>query len=255
MYHWKGIKAGDIVSDLISKDTISSRIQLSGKVKVPLESAALHQALQDAETGKAQTQQGSLDTLLDENNRPLTSSEAAKLDLEQGEILKLPPTPDMTDGTEYQSDPETHNVRPLSGSSTPTKRRVPPPLPARGLRPPIARNDSSASHYSDAQDGGPQHATPPSTSIVPTIGTPSQVPVDGPPGYEVEQHQAAYPTEKGAFTDEPKDIEHTPQTATVPEGLTEGERLEWEQYYADQQLAEQANKLVLNHGDRDESLR
>jgi len=218
--------------------------------------------LQDAETGKAQTQQGSLDTLLDENNRPLTSSEAAKLDLEQGEILKLPPTPDMTDGTEYQSDPETHNVRPLSGSSTPTKRRVPPPLPARGLRPPIARNDSSASHYSDAQDGGPQHVTPPS-SIAPAAqvytGSTSQVPVDGPPGYELEQHTggtgAGYPTEKGAFTDEPKDIEHTPQTTTVPEGLTEGERLEWEQYYADQQLAEQANKLVLNHGDRDESLR
>jgi hypothetical protein len=215
--------------------------------------------LQDAETGKAQTQQGSLDTLLDENNRPLTSSEAAKLDLEQGEILKLPPTPDMTDGTEYQSDPETHNVRPLSGSSTPTKRRVPPPLPARGLRPTIARNDSSASHYSDAQDGGLEHATPPSSSMVPAAqvytGTTSQVPSDGPPGYELEQHQAAYPTEKGAFTDEPKDIEHAPQTAVAPEGLTEGERLEWEQHYADQQLAEQANKLVLNHGDKDESLR
>jgi hypothetical protein len=151
----------------------------------------------------------------------------------------------MTDGTEYQS-------------STPTKRRVPPPLPARGLRPTIARNDSSTSHYSDAQDGGLEHATPPSSSIAPAqvyTGTTSQVPVDGPPGYELEQHQAAYPTEKGAFTDEPRGIEHAPQTATVPEGLTEGERLEWEQHYADQQLAEQANKLVLNHGDKEESLR
>jgi hypothetical protein len=179
--------------------------------------------------------------------------------LEQGEILKLPPTPDMTDGTEYQSDPETHNVRPLSGSSTPTKRRVPPPLPARGLRPTITRNDSSTSHYSDAQDGGLEHATPPSSSMVPAAqvysGTTSQVPVDGPPGYELEQHQAAYPTEKGAFTDEPKDMLHAPQTAVAPEGLTEGERLEWEQHYADQQLAEGANKLVLNHGDKEESLR
>jgi hypothetical protein len=165
----------------------------------------------------------------------------------------------MTDGTEYQSDPETHNVRPLSGSSTPTKRRVPPPLPARGLRPTIARNDSSTSHYSDAQDGGLERATSPSSSMVPAAqvytGTTSQVPVDGPPGYELEQHQAAYPTEKGAFTDEPKDIEHAPQTAVTPEGLTEGERLEWEQHYADQQLAEQTNKLVLNHGDKEESLR
>jgi hypothetical protein len=183
--------------------------------------------------------------------------------LEQGEILKLPPTPDMTDGTEYQSDPETHNVRPLSGSSTPTKRRVPPPLPARGLRPTIARNDSSASHYSDAQEGtGAGSATPPSSSTTPAqvyTGTTSQVPVDGPPGYELEQHTggtgAGYPTEKGAFTDEPKDMQHAPQTAVAPEGLTEGERLEWEQHYADQQLAEQANKLVLNHGDKDESLR
>jgi len=161
----------------------------------------------------------------------------------------------MTDGTEYQSDPETHNVRPLSGSSTPTKRRLPPPLPSRGLRPTIARNDSSASHYSDAQEGGPEHATQPSSSIMPATGTMSQVPVDGPPGYELEQHQAAYPTEKGAFTDEPRDIEAAPPTATVPEGLTEGERLEWEQHYADQQLSEQTNKLVLNHGNNDESLR
>jgi hypothetical protein len=255
MYHWKGIKAGDIVSVFI-QDGISSYIQLSGKVRVPLESAALHQALQDAETGKAQTQQGSLDTLLDENNRPLTSSEASKIDLEQGEILKLPPTPDMTDGTEYQSDPETHNVRPLSGSSTPTTRRVPPPLPARGLRPTIARNDSSTSHYSDAQEGsGAGSATPPSTSIPSAqiqTGTTSQVPVDGPPGYELEQHQTAYPTEKGAFTDEPQVMQHA---HTAPEGLTEGERLEWEQHYADQQLAEQANKLILDHGDKDESLR
>jgi hypothetical protein len=163
----------------------------------------------------------------------------------------------MTDGTEYQSDPETHNVRPLSGSSTPTTRRVPPPLPARGLRPPIVRNDSSASHYSDTQEGGPGHDTPSTSSIAPAqvhTATTSQFPVDGPPGYELEQHQAGYPTEKGAFADEPAPYtEHAPQTA--PEGLTEGERLEWEQHYADQRLADQANKLVLNHGDKDESLR
>jgi hypothetical protein len=41
--------------------------------------------------------------------------------------------------------------------------------------------------------------------------------------------------------------------------MTEGERLEWEQHYADQQLAEEANRLDLNHGagagKEDESLR
>jgi hypothetical protein len=42
--------------------------------------------------------------------------------------------------------------------------------------------------------------------------------------------------------------------------MTEGERLEWEQYYADQQLAAQANRLDLNQGSsgaeaKNESLR
>jgi len=104
--------------------------------------------------------------------------------------------------------------------------------------------------------------TPPNSSIATAegyTGTTSQVPSDGPPGYELEQHTggtgAGYPTEKGAFTDEPKDMLHAPQTTVAPEGLTEGERLEWEQHYADQQLAEQANKLVLDHGDKDESSR
>jgi len=174
----------------------------------------------------------------------------------------------MTDGTEYQSDPETHNVRPLSGTSTPS-RRLPPPLPARGLRPPIPRNDSSTSHYSDAQDDVRTGvATPPVSSVAPaaqvytdiahTDVVHGQVPADGPPGYEAEHSTGAgYPTEKGAFTEEPAPYtENASQTVQQPEGLTEGERLEWEQYYADQQLAAQANRLDLNHGDaKDESLR
>jgi hypothetical protein len=170
----------------------------------------------------------------------------------------------MTDGTEYQSDPETQNVRPLSGTSTPL-RKLPPPLPARGLRPVIARNDSSTSHYSDAQDGpATGYATPPLSSVAPAAAqaqtssaSKGQVPVDGPPGYELEQGGSVaggYPTEKGAFTDEPAPYtEHAAQgtSPSIPlqqEAMTVGERLEWEQYHADQQLAEQANRLDLNHG-------
>lgn len=278
---------------------------------------SLHEALRDAESGKAQHLQGnSLDTLLDENNRPLNSSEAAKLDLDEGEILKLPPTPEMTDGTEYQSDPETNKVhslsRPGSGTTTPnsaTKRRVPPPPPAlpprssagaaavvgsTGLRPPLDRNDSSASHYSDAIDGDRAGGAslPPTTQS----GT-SGIPADGPPdyadhagagagagsvvpaAYPAEKTESAipaydqssapsgYPAEKGASGQaEPApgyDYDHAsaapmdPPYAETGE-MDESERREWEQFHADQELAQRAGQLDLNQGQagaRDESLR
>jgi hypothetical protein len=65
------------------------------------------------------------------------------------------------------------------------------------------------------------------------------------------------------MTDEPVPYsEHAPvqgSSAQEPEDMTEGERREWEQYHADQQLAQQANRLDLNHGsatfNKEESLR
>jgi hypothetical protein len=65
------------------------------------------------------------------------------------------------------------------------------------------------------------------------------------------------------MTEEPVPYsEHAPvqgSSAQEPEGMTEGERREWEQYHADQQLAQQANRLDLNHGsatiNKEESLR
>lgn len=311
--------------------------QLGGKVKVPPQCMSLHEALRDAETGRAQHLQGnSLDTVLDENNRPLNSLEASKLDLDEGEILKLPPTPEMTDGTEYQSDPETNKVhypsRPGSGASTPnsTLRRVPPTLPPRsgtgasasasagagvgagvstglvagstgstGLRPSLDRNDSSTSHYSDAVDDEKASGT----SGLSSAG----VPTDGPPGYAdhagaptsypaektdsaipAYDHSSApstYPIEKG--TSEPVvpgyDYDHaTSPPAGVPTGaqssipgsyayadqppvgpppahdeMDEGERREWEQFHADQELAQRAGGIDLNADQvaKDESLR
>jgi hypothetical protein len=202
----------------------------------------------------------------------------------------------MTDGTEYQSDPETSKVRyesrPTSGASTPSRRRLPPPLPVRGgLRPPIDRNDSSTSHYSDELNRGQESAIgqgqegqgyadvpPPAIAPAAQVYTdiPStqeytspigQTPTDGPPGYEHHDSSGNYPAEKTGHTNEPAPYtEHSigasstqspvaQVSAAQTEGMTEGERLEWEQYYADQQLAQQANRLDLNHGKEDESLR
>jgi len=202
----------------------------------------------------------------------------------------------MTDGTEYQSDPETSKVRresrPTSGASTPNRRRVPPPLPVRGgLRPPMDRNDSSTSHYSEELNRGQESAngqagqgcvdTPPPAIIAPaaqvytgiasTQGytTPTgQVPTDGPPGYEHHDTSSGYSVEKTGLSDEEPApyTEHPDAASSVQppvaqamtartEGMTEGERLEWEQYYADQQLAQQANRLELHHGKENDSLR
>lgn len=295
---------------------------------------SLHEALRDAETGKAQHLQGnSLDTVLDEHNRPLTSMEASKLDLDEGEILKLPPTPEMTDGTEYQSDPETNKVhypsRPGSGASTPnsTMRRVPPMLPPRSstgasagagaaagaglvagstsLRPPLDRNDSSTSHYSDAVDNDKANGAGGLGSAgIPTDGPPGYSDHDGAPttypaektdsaipAYDHSSAPSTYPTEKGtseiaapAGTAVPGyDYDHatSPPAAAAaaaqssipgsyayadqpPVGappphdeMDEGERREWEQFHADQELAQRAGGIDLNANQvaKDESLR
>lgn len=274
----------------------------------------MHEALRDAETGKAQHLQGnSLDTVLDDNNQPLSRVEADRLDLDEGEILKLPPTPDMTDGTEHQSDPETNKLhyssRPSSGTTTPNsiKRRVPPAPPAlpprssagtsaaigagagigavagtSGLRPPLDRNDSSASHYSDALDEARHEGTAVNTS---------NGPVDGPPGYgDYAGGPSAYPAEKTNQSAVPA-YDHTAPTSSsypveksaevpvpayetaVPVSesyasqppamhtgeMDESERREWEQFHADQELAQRAGGLDLNAayqtGGKDEPLR
>ena len=102
-------------------------------MRPPIEAAELHKALYEAETGKAQRQKGeALDIVLD-----------GDLELQEGEILKLPPTPDQTDGTEHQSDPETERI--VHASSL----LAPPALPKR---PGALKQHSSTSAYSNDED-------------------------------------------------------------------------------------------------------
>ena len=127
-----------------------------------MEAAELHRALKDAESGQAQREKGdTLDVVIPDD--------VDLLDLEEGEVLKLPPTPEMTDGSEHQSDPETERVRPSSrpvsqtsfGSVKDFQKILPPPrhprsapmppsIPTRSRhRPVIFEQSTSTSHYSD----------------------------------------------------------------------------------------------------------
>jgi signal transduction histidine kinase len=159
--------------------------------------------------------------------------EADAVELHDGEVLKLPPTPVMTDGHEQESDPETERVHyasyPGTNRSSVTdlrapqpRRMMPPPLPPRSAqRPNIARQRSSQSHYSDAEEAPP----------VPGSSTPHAEVVDVPPAYAEEYAHAAsdYPIEKslpaGAFNDE-------------NEPMSEAERREWEQFLTEHQEEE-----------------
>lgn len=220
---------------------------MSGKVKVPREAAELHQALQDAETGRAQAEKGEPLDMLINSNQP---SQVDLTQLQEGEVLKLPPTPDMTDGTEYQSDPETEKVRPLSQSGpgaagqgggsgfAPVGGLVAPKLPAR---PGMAKQYSSQSHYSDDQPEyagtphedlpPPGYDAPPSTTTVPapiSAGTNATVSVMDANGYPVDVKKT------------PEQLEREQHLA----GLSEGERREWEEYYKDLDEQSQLNAAL-----------
>ncbi|WWC85460.1 uncharacterized protein L201_000323 [Kwoniella dendrophila CBS 6074] len=208
MYHWPGVKAGDI---------------LSGKVKVPREAESLMAALKDAESGRAQTLKGdSLDMIVAVKAQ---QEETEHLDLHEGETLKLPPTPDQTDGHEHESDPETEKIhypsqlgshnpsptsssfnlnnisksdyptqtplpppqhpsilqpKPIHGQSGKCARLLPPALPSRNpRRPNLNQQNSSQSNYSDALET-PSHldnsirydapAGPPPPHLLPSAG-------------------------------------------------------------------------------------
>lgn len=133
MYHWPGVKAEDI---------------LTGKVRMPREAEPLHQALRDAETGKAQAEKGDgLDVNVQEGLNELV--------LEDGEVLKLPPTPELVDSNAGDNDPDATKVHyernspstPHSGANTPNRLAPsgpPPPLPSR-----FKSYASEDSQYSD----------------------------------------------------------------------------------------------------------
>ncbi|KIR57032.1 hypothetical protein I315_00193 [Cryptococcus gattii Ru294] len=221
MYHWPDIKAGDI---------------LNGRVKIPLEAASLHKALKDAESGKAQKEKGNaLDIVIPEG--------ATELELNDGEVLKLPPTPDQTTGREQESDPETEKVlypsRPGShnpsftsidkisrghspASEGPTheshfsssKLTVPPPLPTRRpKRPSLEKNQSSTSNYSEeANNAAPA----------------SSLETDVPPPYAAAYVNAA------AGTEDPEERWESSLDDTKGEQMSAAEKKEWEQHLAEQ---------------------
>ncbi|OXG82714.1 hypothetical protein C348_02897 [Cryptococcus neoformans Gb118] len=221
MYHWPDVKAGDI---------------LSGKVKVPVEAARLHKALKDAESGKAQKEKGSaLDIVIPEG--------ATELELNDGEVLKLPPTPDQTTGHEQESDPETERLlypsrpgshnhsftsinkisrghSPIDGEptheahSTNPRLTVPPPLPTRRpKRPSLEKNQSSTSNYSEAANN-----TPPTSALE----------EDVPPSYAEAYVNVATGTEY------PEERWESSLDDTNRDQMSAAEKKEWEQYLADQ---------------------
>ncbi|OCF43086.1 hypothetical protein I317_03055 [Kwoniella heveanensis CBS 569] len=270
MYHWPGIKAGDI---------------LAGKVKVPPEAANLHAALRDAESGRAQAQKGdSLDIVVQET--------APDLDLQEGEVLKLPPTPDQTDGHEHESDPETERVHRASYPGSHNVSRIPSPAPGQGQRlvpPPLpSRNPqrpnlqhhqhSSASYYSDAgQDAGaaavvdsptsirydapsgppPPHLLPPSHGKSSSTAPPPPIEAGEndvrasddapPPSYELPTYAEQYADAgegRGAIPSTsgyPAEKKRAgggiiPHDALNEDGqpMSEAERREWEEFFASQ---------------------
>jgi hypothetical protein len=97
--HWPGIKAGDI---------------LAGKVRSPPEAAELQAAIQAACSGAAQREKhaGSLDVVV-------YPEVPDSLLLDEGEVLKLPPTPSMTPPS-AEGDSDDDDKRPI--------KRAPPQL-------------------------------------------------------------------------------------------------------------------------------
>lgn len=123
---------------------------------MPREATPLLEALADAETGKAQTEKGEE---LDVYEAASTAIEAQALVLGEGEVLKLPPTPDAVSPDLGDGDPEVEKVHyepeslvnsrrgsvvgksselggsgartPDLGAGTSTLSSIPPKLPAR----------------------------------------------------------------------------------------------------------------------------
>lgn len=161
VYHWPGVKAGDI---------------LTGHVKMPREAKPFIVALEDAACGKAQMREGPPPEDPMFRIAPL----AAAITLDDGEVLKLPPTPEQTDGHEYESDPETQKVirrmtLPSNFSPPPVEKAWTPPLP-----PPRHGSGAGALHHpKPIVKGGPLPTLPPRRK--PMADSASSSPLSGSP--------------------------------------------------------------------------
>lgn len=140
VYHWPGVKARDI---------------LTGHVKMPREAQPFIKALEDAACGKAQLREGPPP----EDPMFRIAPIASGITLEDGEVLKLPPTPDMTDGHEHESDPETERV--IRRMTLPSDFR-PPPVEKRWTPPlPPPRHGSAGLHHPAPRRAGLAGTPPP----------------------------------------------------------------------------------------------
>lgn len=200
--------------------------------------------------------------LINTTSAPLDPNTTAKADLQlkEGEVMKLPPTPDMTDGTEYQSDPETEKVRPLShqgvspfgdhkavagaGAGTATgssmlegqglgvpSRTASGGVPKLPPRPVFTSQHSSQSHYSDALDETEELPPPgydaPPYAEEPGVGSGSGVGVAGLGLGHDGQGGHGYPA----------DVKKTAvelEREQAVQGMTEAERAEWEQHWREE---------------------
>lgn len=117
---WEGIKAGDI---------------FDGKVRRPPESKAFYTALLDAETGAAQGANLEWDT-----------DEVKSIELEAGEVLRLPPTPDQLSEWEAQGIKDEEDIR-FEEEERKAVRALPPPPVHPRSKVGRSRPGSSASSF------------------------------------------------------------------------------------------------------------
>ncbi|ODO05083.1 hypothetical protein L198_01770 [Cryptococcus wingfieldii CBS 7118] len=246
MYHWPGVKAGDI---------------LSGKVKMPIEASGLMKALADSESGRAQKEKGdALDIIIPEG--------AFQLELNDGEVLKLPPTPDQTDGHEYESDPETEKIRRASrpGSHNPSMSDLgnihapvptrPPPLPSRHPnRPSLTHQPSSTSHYSASPPPSAPPLPPRSNvnSAQPSRATSPHIPAAASPAPEdLPTYAEVEVTPEGGVNAKPypKDEMDAQKLGLAEDAVGEGgepmspaEQKEWEQFMAEHEENQRATEV------------
>lgn len=117
MYHWPGIKAGDI---------------LTGKVRRPPESTKLYSAILDAEMGVAQGASLEWDT-----------EEVSTLDLGEGEVLKLPPTPEQLMAYEAAGIKDEEDVKAEEEDRKAVRSLPPPPRHPHSRNTTARKSDSS----------------------------------------------------------------------------------------------------------------
>ncbi|BGP16077.1 hypothetical protein JCM10213_006787 [Rhodosporidiobolus nylandii] len=88
-YYWSGVSQGDI---------------LTGRTRAPREAESLFEALEAAESGAAQRQHGVENEFEEDGGFPWEDIDGSMLDLDAGETLKLPPTPDQLEREEEEEE-------------------------------------------------------------------------------------------------------------------------------------------------------